>query len=463
MKKVQIPLPHNFEPRPYQLPFFKAMAQGKKRAVLVHHRRAGKDLACFNFLIQQAYMTRGNYWYMFPQYNQGRKAIWEGITANGVRYLECIPKSIIKRINRQEMYIELNNAPKGDEGSIIRIVGSDTEGLVGAGLKGIVLSEYSLTSPSVWPYIEPMIIEQGGWAVFNGTPRGENHFYDLYMMAKDNPDWYASKLGVDKTKAVSEEEIERLRKEGTYTEEQIQQEYYCSFKGSMVGAYYSDQIEKAEQEGRLTELEYDESKPVHTVWDIGVRDSTAIWFYQLSNNQIRVIDYYEAKGHGLPHYIKVLNSKPYLYGDHYAPHDIGAREFGTGKTRLEQAHSLGVYFREVKKIPVADGINCVRTTLNRCIFDRKKCYNGIQALKSYRKVWDEVKACFSDKPLHDWSSHAADAFRYLAVSLDEKYLNGLSRPRQFRAIGDYITPEYQRYSPQFRQQNYLNDEMRICF
>lgn len=428
------------------------MDSGIKRAVLVHHRRAGKDLACFNYMIKEAYKRPGVYWYMFPQYSQARKAIWEGITNNGIKYLHFIPKQILKKINNQEMYIELTND------SIIRLVGSDQDSLVGAGPCGIVLSEYALIPPSVWPYIEPMIVEQNGWAVFNGTPRGENHFYDLYTMAKKNPAWFASKLGVNDTKAVSEEEINKQRMEGTKTEEDIQQEYFCSFTGSTTGAYYSKEMDWLQENDHIIDLEYEPALEVHTAWDLGVRDSTAIWFYQMHYNQIRIIDYYEASGEGIAHYVQMLRSKPYIYGAHYAPHDIKVQELGTGRSRLEMAASLGLRFRVVPNIPVLDGINCTRSMLKKCYFDKTKTYEGIKALRQYRKKFDEVRNCFSDKPLHDWSSHGSDAFRYMCVSLDSE-IDQKARPKQQRAISDYIGGMgYENYGSLYeptRQRNYL--------
>lgn len=453
MRDIEVPLPYNYTPRSYQMPFFKAMDNGIKRAVLVHHRRAGKDLACFNFLIKEAYKRKANYWHMFPEYSQARKAVWEGVTKCGKRYLEFIPKEIIKRRSDKEMFIELTN------GSMIRLVGSDSDSLVGSGIAGIVLSEYSLINPSVWPYIEPMIVEQDGWAVFNGTPRGENHFYDLYTMAKGNPNWYASKLSIRDTRVVTEERIDEMRREGTKTEEDIQQEYYCSFKGSISGAYYSDEFDWLESNNHLIDLEYEERLPVHTAWDLGVADSTSIWFYQLHHNQIRIIDYYEASGEGIPHYVNILNRKTYVYGDHYAPHDIKVRELGTGRSRLETAASLGLRFRVVPNIPITDGINCTRGMLKRCYFDQNRCKSGIQALKQYRKKYNEVHKCFSDTPLHDWTSHASDSFRYLCVSMDDE-MDKRSRPKQTKAVSDYISVPEKDYTSMYqapRQTNYLTE------
>ena len=378
---LEIELPYNYTPRKYQWPFFDAMDSGIKRAILVHHRRAGKDLACFNFMIKRAYSRVGNYFYMFPELQQADKAIWTAKTKDGKGYLDCIPREIIKNINNHEMYIELNNAgPKDKNGSIIRMVNANIDRIVGSGPAGIVISEYSLISPEVWSKVEPMIIEQEGWAVFNGTPRGENHFYKMYQMAKDNPYWYASKLSIEDTGAINMAEIERMRSEGTTPEDVIQQEYFCSFRGSKSGAYYVDMLDRIEKQ--VTEVPYEDTLPVHTAWDLGMNDATCIWFYQTHMNQIRIIDCYSASGEGLQHYVNYLRSKPYKYGDHYAPHDIKVRELGTGKSRIELAAQMGIKFKLTPNIKVEDGIECVRSTLSRCWFDKIKTKDGMHALSN---------------------------------------------------------------------------------
>lgn len=412
---MEINLPHNFEPRDYQIPLFSALDGGIKRAVICHHRRGGKDLSCFNFMIKEAMRVVDNYWYCLPKYGQARKSIWENITKGGIRYLDCIPKELIASKRNTDMTIELVN------GSFIKLVGGDDpDSLVGAGPRGIVMSEYSIQRPSIWDYLEPMIMEKDGWVIFNGTPRGNNHFYDLIEMAKKSPDWFAQVCTIDDTGVITKAQIDILREEGR-AEENIQQEYYCSFKGSIHGSYYGTAMNKLDEGNKISEeVMYEPLLPVHTAWDLGVSDSTAIWFYQVSMNQVRIIDFYETSGEGIPHYIKELAKKDYVYGKHFAPHDIRVRELGTGKSRLETAEKLGLKFEVVKQIPVADGIEAVRSLLPRCWFAKSKAMkDGIEAMKQYRKEWDDKKKCFKDSPLHDWTSHAADAFRYLAVSVDD--------------------------------------------
>lgn len=410
-----ITLPYNWTPRDYQLPYLRKIDTGGiKRAIHVWHRRAGKDLTDFNFTIKKAYQHKGVYWHIFPTYNQGRKAIWEGMTSSGVSYLSYIPQELIVSINKQEMSVHFDN------GSIWRIVGADNiNSIVGAGPRGVVISEASLQSPKVWEYVEPMLLENGGWAIFNGTPRGENHFYDLVEMAKGNNNWYVDIKTINDTKVVTPEQIEELRRQGR-PEEIIQQEYYCSFAGSIHGAYYADQLLRAERELRICSVPVEDGLLTYTAWDLGINDSTAIWFYQVVGKEIRFIDYYEASGEGLAHYVALLAQKGYHYGAHYAPHDIEVRELGTGKSRLEAAKKLGIDFKIAPKLSVMDGINAVRGLLSRCWFDKIKCKQGIQALKQYKKDWDDKGQRFSDHPLHDWASNGADAFRYACVSFQER-------------------------------------------
>ncbi len=412
----EIPLPYHWKARDYQVENLKQLANGCKRIVKVWHRRGGKDLNDLNATIMETQKRVGVYWHIFPTYSQGRKAMWEGITKDGRKYLSFIPEDLIKSINKHEMSIEFKN------GSIWRVVGGDKiDAVVGAGPVGVVLSEYSLQRPTLWDYIQPMLLENNGWAMFNGTPRGENHFYDLVEMARNNPNWYLDIKTIDDTHVVSKEQIEELRREGK-PEEMLQQEYYCSFEGSIYGAYYADQMKKAKDDGRICSVPVDDNALVNTVWDLGINDNMAIWFYQTIGREIHLIDYYENTGEGFAHYAAMLEQKDYNYSKHYAPHDIKVRELGTGKSRLEIAKGMGIKFEVVNQMPIIDGIGAVRGIMSKCWFDKHKCKQGINALKQYRKDWDEKLQRFKDHPLHDWSSDCADAFRYLAVSYCDKVM-----------------------------------------
>lgn len=410
----EITIPYKFTPRDYQIPLISCIDRGYKRAVCIFHRRAGKDKTLINLITKEALKRVGVYYYLFPTYKQGRKIIWQGIDKAGMKFTDHIPEEIRKRTNDQEMMIELKN------GSIIQIIGTDDiDRIVGTNPVGCVFSEYSLQNPKAWDLLRPILAENEGWAVFNYTPRGKNHGYELYEMAKNNPKWFAQILTVDDTKAISQEAIEEERLAGM-DEDLIQQEFYCSFEAAIQGAYYAKQISKANEDGRITNVPYVENLPVYTVWDLGVGDSTAIWFVQLVNQEIRIIDYYEAQGEGLPYYAKVLDEKGYKYGGHYAPHDIQVREMGSGLSRLETARSLGINFQVVKNISIDDGINAARTIFNRCWFDKEKTKQGVNCLVNYHKEYDEKRKEYKNIPYHDWSSHGADAFRYLAIQFGNK-------------------------------------------
>jgi len=410
----EITIPYKFTPRDYQIPLISCIDRGYKRAVCIFHRRAGKDKTLINLITKEALKRVGVYYYLFPTYKQGRKIIWQGIDKAGMKFTDHIPEEIRKRTNDQEMMIELKN------GSIIQIIGTDDiDRIVGTNPVGCVFSEYSLQNPKAWDLLRPILAENEGWAVFNYTPRGKNHGYELYEMAKNNPKWFAQILTVDDTKAISQEAIEEERLAGM-DEDLIQQEFYCSFEAAIQGAYYAKQINKANEDGRITNVPYVENIPVYTVWDLGVGDSTAIWFVQLVNQEIRIIDYYEAQGEGLPYYAKVLDEKGYKYGGHYAPHDIQVREMGSGLSRLETARSLGINFQVVKNISIDDGINAARTIFNRCWFDKEKTKQGVNCLVNYHKEYDEKRKEYKNIPYHDWSSHGADAFRYLAIQFGNK-------------------------------------------
>jgi len=415
MPKESITLPYKFTPRDYQLPILRALDRDKyKRAIAVWHRRSGKDLTFINYMFKKMFEKVGAYYYFFPTYAQGKKVLWEGMDREGFKFLNHLPKELRKTTNNQEMVIETVN------GSVFRVIGTDKiDSVLGTNPIGCVFSEYSLQDPRAWDFIRPILAENGGWALFNYTPRGKNHGYTLLEFAKKDPKWYSEVLTVDDTKAISREVLDQEFKEimAKNGEESLyQQEYYCSFDAPIQGAYYAKQMMDADREGRITKVPYDATIPVNTYWDLGVGDATSIWFIQNVGQEVRVIDYYESSGEGLPHYAKVLQDKKYIYGRHYAPHDIQVRELTTGRSRLETSRKLGINFKVVAKLPVEDGIEAVRNFIPRCWFDEDKCANGISALRSYHKEYDEKNQTYQTHPKHDWSSHGADAFRYAAIA-----------------------------------------------
>lgn len=412
-----ITLPHKYEPRAYQRPVHAALDGGIKRAYLIWHRRAGKDKTAWNHLIKETQKRVGVYFYVFPTYRQGKKALWDGIDGQGVKLLDHIPKALIKSMNATEMKIELTN------GSLIQVVGSDNiDNLMSTNPVGAVFSEFALQDPAAWDYLSPIFVENDGWVIFVTTPRGRNHAFKLYEMALQNQEhWHVSLLGVKDTGVVSLERIERERREGK-SDELINQEYHVSWDAPLPGAYYSREITAAytDTPSRITKVPYQKAALVDTWWDIGVDDYTAIWFTQSIGREIHVIDFYQGSGEGLPHYARMLGEKRdklgYAYGRHVGPHDMAVREFGSGKSRVDTALDLGIRFEVCKRHALADGIEAVRGLLPICYFDQDKCQKGIDALASYTKKFDEKNQQFTSTPEHNFASHGADAFRTLAMS-----------------------------------------------
>jgi len=433
-----IEIPYKYTPRSYQLPLFQAMDSGCKRAITAWHRRAGKDKSLFNLVVKKALQRVGVYYYFFPEFAQGRRVIWDGIDGHGMKFLDHIPKELIGQKHKTDMKIELTN------GSLIQIIGTDNYDKVrGSNPVGCVFSEFAYQNPAAWDVVRPILGENGGWAVFNSTPFGKNHFYEMFTMAEQNPNWFSQLVTVEDSldengnRFVPEEVIEEDRMSGM-SEEWLQQEYYCSFTANSQGFYYLKQMNDAEKEGRVCNLPYETNIPVDTWWDIGVGDSTAIWFTQTIGREVHVIDFYQSASEGLDHYVKHLQSLPYIYGSHNFPHDMSHTEFGTGKSRLEMAESLlgSARLNILPKVGLEDGINAVRIILPVCRFDKTRCEQGLKALNNYHRQWDDKSHEYKNKPVHDWSSHPADAFRYFAIGLTmPKQKSRMDNRRKLRAKG----------------------------
>jgi hypothetical protein len=432
--QTPVAVPYNYYPRSYQMKFFQAMQTGCKRAILVWHRRSGKDKTAVNFLLTRMLDRVGSYYYFFPTYTQGQKVLWDGIGKDGFKFMDHFPKALVKgKPNEVEMSLELVN------GSRFQIIGVDNiDRVMGTNPIGCVFSEYSLMNPKAWDLIRPILAENGGWATFIYTPRGKNWGYDLYKAAVQNPSWYVSLLTVNDTlrdgpgedgKPVVGPDIIQEERLSGMSEELVQQEYFCSFEGALEGNYYGDQIGRAYREGWFKDTNYFHDEPVDTAWDIGVDDATAIICTQTLGQTPYIVDFVEGgkmgldlKG-GLATYAKWMISKNYLWGRHFWPHDAKVTEWGSGKTRLQIAHALG--FKQgglgpvvvVPKVSLADGIEAVRSFLSRARWrDTPACHRLAEYLKSYHREWDVEQKVWSPKPVHDESSHAADAMRYRALS-----------------------------------------------
>lgn len=422
----ELVLPNNWVPRTYQMPAWKALESGKKRALLLWHRRAGKDDVCLHWAATQAMQRVGNFWHMLPEYAQARKSVWEAVNPRtGMRRIdEAFPDAICETKRSQDMFIRFKN------GSTWQLVGSDRyNSLVGSPPIGVTASEWALADPSAWAYLRPILLENGGWAVFITTVRGKNHVFRMHEAHKDDPDWFVQVLSARETGAMTMEALdkERLEYQSEYGPEDgdalFAQEYLCDWNAAIVGSYYGRLMRDTESAGRIRPVPYDPMALVHTSWDLGLTDMTAIWFFQIVGHEIHVIDYLENSGQPLSWYAGELHKKPYAYGEHILPHDAEAKELQTNRSRTDTLRGLNLNVRVLKangaeRVLVADGINAVRTILPRCWFDAEKCAKGIDALKAYRREWDDKLKTFHDRPVHDWASHPADSFRYLALGID---------------------------------------------
>jgi hypothetical protein len=412
---------NRFVPRFYQVPILEAIEKkGYKRVLAILPRRAGKDITAWNLCIRQCLSKVCVVYYCLPTYSHARKVIWDSITNTGDRFLDYIPKELVASMNSQELKIRFVN------GSLLQLVGSDNfDGLVGTNPYGIVFSEYALSDKRAYEYLRPILVANDGWAVFQSTPRGKNHLWELWQIASNSDEWFAYKLTVEDTGHIPLEDIEKERDDGLISEDLIQQEYYTSFDLGVEGAYYSKYLDRMRLRNQIGIVPWEVGFKVHTSWDLGVRDATSIIFFQVIGQTIRIIDCYENNKQGLEHYIKLVDSKPYMYGKHIAPHDIQVKEFGTGITRLEKARQLGIQFTISANVGIVDGIEAVRTTLGKIWVDEHNCKPLIKAIENYRQEYDHKRKVYKSHPLHDANSNFADSLRYLCVSLP-KTRDGLS-------------------------------------
>jgi phage terminase large subunit len=405
-----------FQPRQYQLRILSAIDKGYKRAFCLWHRRAGKDLTLWNLVAKKAIEDIGLYYYLLPTYTQAKKIIWDGITNDGNKFIDYIPQQIIENQNGQEMKISLKN------GSMIQLIGTDNyDAIRGTNPRGCVFSEFAYQNPMAWEVVKPILRVNKGWAVFNTTPNGKNHSYELDLVAQDSPYWFREKLTVDDTNVVTRGDIEMERAEGM-TEEMIQQEYYCSYDIGTLGAYYSNLVNMAREQGRITNVTYEPNIPVNVWLDLGRNDTTAIIFEQTIGNEIRLIDFLEHNGEGVAYYCKELDKKPYRYGTMYLPHDATHKRMESEKSLQQQFDEGGFRTEIVDKADINHGIQQVRKIFPRLWFDQEKCKWLIRALENYHKDWDNEKKVFKEHPLHDWSSNAADALRYLGIGHEDSLL-----------------------------------------
>lgn len=397
-------------------------------AILVCHRRMGKTVGCINDVIDyvmrcQLPSPRGAY--IAPFYKQAKDVAWE----YAKQYTRAIPGMTA---NEAELRIDL----PGDRR--VRLYGADNpDALRGVYFDTAVLDEFANMRPRFLPeVIRPALSDRNGKLTIIGTPCGHNEFYDLWQAAQGNPDWYSMMARASETGIISASELTDARK--MMTEAQFAQEYECSFEAAIEGSYYGTLLETAQREGRITDLPVNPGLPVYTAWDLGVGDDTAIWFAQRVGGWLHVIDHYATNGQAASHYVDVLRRKPYTYARHFLPHDADNREWSNGKSRLDTLKALGLEnIKVLPRIPVDDGINAVRLLLPTCRFDATRCAHGLESLRQYRRDYDENRRTFRPTPLHDWTSHDADALRYLATGLEPEAA---------------VTPDIPRYSGRRRFQ-----------
>lgn len=408
----------------YQQPFHKAWVSGeKKRLIEIAHRRWGKDEVSLMATCELAHKRIASYWHCLPEYEQARKALWDGINPHtGKRRIdEAFPPEIRESKDEQKMFIKLKC------GSTWQLIGSDRyDSLVGSGVAGVTFSEWALANPSSWAYIRPMLEENDGWAAFITTPRGRNHAYAMYNMAKENPRWFAEVSNVHQTGALSAEQIEESLKEyvALYGEDvgaaQFQQEYECSFNAAILGAFYAREMVALRSSGRIRDIGFHPLKPVHRAWDIGTRDDTSIWWFQVHMGVPIILDCYTNHSAGVEHYAQICREKKeengWLDGIDYVPHDAKVLEWGGGRTRLESMVVFGLKPQLVTMASKHDGIEAARKTLKIAVFHPRCEEKGIAALEMYRREWDDDRKMFSAHEFRDWSTHLSDAFRYLSLA-----------------------------------------------
>ncbi len=398
----------------------------KRFNVIVCHRRFGKTVWLINEMIDRAMNNKKKkpqYAYIAPTYGQAKRVAWEMLK----EYTNCFPG---RKTYEQELRVDI---PRGD-GDFIRfmLLGAENpDSLKGIYLDGAGLDEFACMYKSVWTeVIRPTLSDRLGWACFVGTPKGSNHFKELYDESTDKGNWFRILYKASETGVIPDSELEDAKRDmddSTYL-----QEYECDFGAALIGAYYGKEMRAARTESRITRVPYDKGGFVYTAWDLGMDDSTAIWFLQEIGREIRVLKYIEDQGKDLQFYANIIKQQPYRYEEHFLPHDANVRELGTGVSRVDTLRKYNIgRITVVSKLPPADGVHASRMILPKCYFDEVQTSYGVKCLENYQRAWDSKKKIFVDKALHDWSSHGADAFRTFAVGFrggrDRMDLNKLPR------------------------------------
>ena len=399
---IEIP----YKPREHQLKVHELL-EGKRFAVVVAHRRFGKTVAALNHLIREAVLnTRETprYAYIAPTYGQAKRVAWD--------YLVKYTTPLGGTNNISELRVDF-------WGRRIQLYGSDNpDSLRGQYFDGVIIDEVGDQNPKIWTdIVRPALTDRKGWCLFIGTPKGHNHFKELRDRAEKEDGWGLLEFKASETGVVDDIELKQAKNE--MGEDKYRQEFECSFDAAVEGSYYGQILNELEDKKHMQEIPYEELSKTFTAWDLGMGDSTSIWVAQLVGKEVRLIDYYENHGVGLDHYVKWIKDNDYLKAEHILPHDVRVRELGTGKSRMEMLEESGLEVKIAPRMGLDDGIQAVRRLLPRCWFNVPKVQTGLNCLRNYRRDYDEKRKIFYERPLHDWSSHGSDSFRYLALGLDE--------------------------------------------
>ena len=395
-----------YKPREQQLAIHELM-DSKRFGVVVAHRRMGKTVSAINHLIKEALLNQKEnprYAYIAPTYGQAKRVAWDYL----VKYAEPLGGTS----NISELRVDF-------WGRRIQLFGSDNpETLRGQYFDGVILDEIGDQNPKIWTDVcRPSLVDRQGWCLFIGTPKGHNHFKELRDRAEKEEGWGLLEFKASETGVVNETELKAAKNE--MGEDKYRQEFECSFDAAVEGSYYGQMLNELEEKKHMQEIPREELSRTFTAWDLGMGDSTSIWVAQLVGTEVRLLDYYENHGVGLDHYVKWIKDNDYLKAEHILPHDVRVRELGTGKSRLEMLEEAGLEVKISPRMGLDDGIQAVRRLLPRCWFNVPKVQTGLNCLRNYRRDYDEKRKIFFERPLHDWSSHGSDSFRYLALGLDE--------------------------------------------
>jgi hypothetical protein len=395
-----------YKPREQQLAIHDLM-DSKRFGVVVAHRRMGKTVSAINHLIKDALLNQKEaprYAYIAPTYGQAKRVAWDYL----VKYAEPLGGTS----NISELRVDF-------WGRRIQLFGSDNpETLRGQYFDGVILDEIGDQNPKIWTDVcRPSLVDRQGWCLFIGTPKGHNHFKELRDRAKTEEGWGLLEFKASETGVVDETELKAAKNE--MGEDKYRQEFECSFDAAVEGSYFGQILNELEEKKHMQEIPREELSRTFTAWDLGMGDSTSIWVAQLVGTEVRLLDYYENHGVGLDHYVKWIKDNDYLKAEHILPHDVRVRELGTGKSRMEMLEESGLEVKIAPRMGLDDGIQAVRRLLPRCWFNVPKVQTGLNCLRNYRRDYDEKRKIFYERPLHDWSSHGSDSFRYLALGLDE--------------------------------------------